>query len=104
MLIVYLATGAVAAYIVGRWWAEFRRAYAELPVARVRVADLPAHIGARVRFRHPTRRREYVEGYLVAARESLLSLAWLHLTIEHPDHSRTDYEVATRGWAYVTRQ
>ena len=98
-LLAVAAGAAVVAYL--RWAGSRMRA--EAGVQRVRVADLFGWLGCRVQFRHPTRRREYVRGRLVAARESALCLAWNRLTIEAADGSRTDYEVAGRDWAEVAQ-
>lgn len=98
---IYLAIAALAAYVLSRWLGGLTRARRELGLTRVRVADLAGSVGCRVRFAHPTRRRDRVEGRLVGARESLLSLAWYRLVIEHDDGSRAAYEVTGRRWAEV---
>lgn len=98
---VYVAVAAVAACVLSRWLGGLARARREQGRELVRVASLPKRIGCRVRFAHPTRRRERVEGRLLAVRESLLSMAWHQLTIEHDDGTRATYEVGSRRWAEV---
>lgn len=67
----------------------------------VRVAQLAGRVGCRVRFPHPIRRREWVEGRLLSFRESQLCLAWYRLVVEHDDDSRAAYEVDGRRWSTV---
>lgn len=98
-VITALGIGAVVAWA---GWAV-PRMLAEAGARRVRGADLAGEVGARVRFRHPTDRTRMVEGRVLAVRESALCLAWVRVTIEAADGSRTDYEITGRTWATVAR-
>lgn len=66
-----------------------------------RVSDLALHVGREVKFRHPTRSGERVEGRLCSVGDSELCAAWVRLTIEASEGTRTMYEVNARDWAEV---
>ena len=100
-----LTTVTIAALGIGgvalAMWRLLARMQDEVGIRRVRLSALGGHMGARVRFRHPTDRSRMVEGHVLAVRESPLCVAWVRVTVEAADGARTDYEVTGQGWAVV---
>lgn len=96
--VIVVLVGGAAVLVLRQLVARMRD---EAGIRRIRLAALGGHLGARVRFRHPTDRARMVEGCVLTVRESPLCVAWVRVTIEAADCSRTDYEVTGRGWAVV---